>query len=150
MGQGAGLRLGPGTVSNCTFFGNIATTGGAIFRGGTNTNPLKIINCTIVGNTANGSPSGGGIYYNSSSTSAGVIHLINTVLSSNTGSNGADVYINNVNTTATNTNYLATNQNNFVASASFGGTAVKFAFSSNAALATNNIAANAKLSAEYR
>lgn len=134
---GGAARIGPTSFTNCTFYGNTATQGGAIFRSGTNTSPANIINCTIVGNTAtSATTSGGGLNYTTSS--GGVINLINTVIASNTGTVGADLYF-------TDGSFLSNNTTNYVRTAAFGFNAKTFTLSSGTAFSSPALASNGGL-----
>lgn len=128
--QGGALRVGPATLTNCTFYQNTATAqGGAIFRSGTNVNPLIVVNCTIY---ANSGSAGGGVYYNSTANN---INLVNSVLASNTG---GDLYVNN-------SANLTVNQQNYVASSSFGTGSASFAYTSGTLNITTPLASNGGL-----
>ena len=64
-------------ITNSTFSGNSAFTGGGIFNSAGNT--LTVINSTLSGNTAGHAASGGGIYNNGGSAT-----ITNSVLANNT------------------------------------------------------------------
>ena len=96
-------------VTNCTFSGNTAFSGGAIRSGGTltltsctlsgnsatnnggaiqNAGALTVTSCTFSGNSAlSATATGGGI-----NVRGGTLSLFNTIVAGNTASNGADIY----------------------------------------------------------
>ena len=96
-------------VTNCTFSGNTAFSGGAIRSGGTltltsctlsgnsatnnggaiqNAGALTVTSCTFSGNSAlSATATGGGI-----NVRGGTLSLFNTIVAGNSAANGADIY----------------------------------------------------------
>jgi CSLREA domain-containing protein len=85
-GAGGGVQLlsADGLFTGCTFSGNTAgNQGGAINYQGNGGHTLQLTNCTVSGNTANGSGLGGGIA-NISSSGSSTLAVVNSTIASNT------------------------------------------------------------------
>ncbi len=76
---------GGGTLTNCTISGNSAEGGGGIYNSGS----ITVADCTIAGNSASGV--GGGIE-NRSALGGGHFTVANTIVAGNTGSPAPDIY----------------------------------------------------------
>jgi predicted outer membrane repeat protein len=123
-GQGGAVRISGGNITNCTFYNNTAANGGAISRGtSASGNALYVVNCTIAGNTATGVAPVGAGFQNASTTA--LVHMVNTVIAGSLA--GSDCYLNTAST-------LATNQKNYVGTASFTTGTTTFAYTSGANL----------------
>jgi len=75
------------TITNCTFTGNTAGHGGAVFNNGS----VTLVNCTLSGNTATGSAAdegwGGGMF-----NTGGYSTITNCTLSGNQAGTGGGIY----------------------------------------------------------
>ncbi|HRJ15639.1 MAG TPA: choice-of-anchor Q domain-containing protein, partial [Saprospiraceae bacterium] len=73
----AGANTNPNVLTNCTFVGNTAVDGGAVWRQmGGNSLVTRIVNCTFSGNSASGN--GSGLYLNPADASA-TTQIVNTI-----------------------------------------------------------------------
>ncbi|MHC4572855.1 MAG: right-handed parallel beta-helix repeat-containing protein [Planctomycetota bacterium] len=115
--RGGGIRLwrSNATISNCTFEGNLAVVGGALYCGGESTgSDATIINCTFTNNFAG---YGGAVYCGGESTGSDAA-IINCTFTNNFADYGGAVYCGGESTggKATITNCTFTNN-----SANYGG-----------------------------
>jgi len=86
IASGYVLFSGPIAITNSTFVGNSATSGGAIYRGcgpGSTNGPVTVVNCSFAENS--------GYALANCSFSSGAMLLLNTVLVSNSPANGSAV-----------------------------------------------------------
>jgi hypothetical protein len=74
------------TFENCTFFGNTGQDGGAVYVYGSGTNTTRFVNCTLTNNHA--ANNGGGV-----SVVGGNVHFDASVITGNSASSVADVYL---------------------------------------------------------
>jgi hypothetical protein len=94
---GVRFSASAGTMANCVVWANSGKTAGGIGVISTTAwQPAKVVNCTVVGNTA--SQQGGGINLSISSVQyQGVSYapVVNTIIADNTAPSGADMYFGN-------------------------------------------------------
>lgn len=83
-----------GTIANCLVWANTGVNAGGVGIIGPNAwQPVKIVNCTIVGNTA--TTHGGGLTHGADYISAADgPWVVNTIISGNTAPDGADIFFN--------------------------------------------------------
>ena len=134
----AGARNGSMTLTNNTFTGNTARSGGGVYLYGSS---IRLTNNTFTGNT--GSDNGGGIFistYNPFTYRAGTSTLTNNIFTRNTATTGSGggVYVYIYNGTSTLTNNIFTRN---TANSGGGGTYIS-SFRNNVILTNNTLASN--------
>ncbi|MBO4708955.1 MAG: hypothetical protein J5727_04165, partial [Kiritimatiellae bacterium] len=93
-----GVRImgGGGTMANCLVWANVGVNAGGVSLKPGPWAPVKVVNCTIVGNTA--TTRGGGLAdepdYTWSGTNFYGPVVVNTIIAGNTAPNNADIYFN--------------------------------------------------------
>lgn len=100
-GNGVGgvlFQQNSGTIDNCLIWANTGKIAGGVYVVPGPWKPVKIVNCTVVGNTA--LTQGGGIsfkvdYYSATAPTSYGPWVVNTIIANNTAPNGADLYFEN-------------------------------------------------------
>ncbi len=83
IGKGAKFR-------SCTFFGNSAVKGGAVYRTNNGTDTLCLLNCTFYGNSA--STSGKSLVYGTSTTGTMPMAIVNTIFTNGAGAAASEIH----------------------------------------------------------
>ncbi len=86
-----GAYLGKGAkFKSCTFFGNTAIKGGAVYRSNNGTDTLHLLNCTFYGNSA--STSGKSLVFGTSGTGAMPMAMVNTIITNGAGAAASEIH----------------------------------------------------------
>ncbi|MGB7209149.1 MAG: FG-GAP-like repeat-containing protein [Pyrinomonadaceae bacterium] len=107
-GGGVLLAFADGAFTNCTFSGNAGgVQGGGIDYHGDGGFTLRMVNCTVSGNRANGAGLGGGISHGSVNGNS-TVELVNSTIAGNTANNSQGNSAGGIYTVAINGGSVAT------------------------------------------